>query len=255
MSDDWLGHIAPRGAVFGHGVEYDQQFAHARDERYLLRLAGCQQPSVEVSDSKVVAGGYQPSHVEDGPHPRASAPDGAFAPQTRAAGSTFEWEFALPMPVNSAYQSKPSEATSPESATPKPAPQSKTDNPSGAKAKATQEAKRQGRQEYDGQRNQTPERRQYRRLLAQDAGERPRSSAYAKAALTPPDRARPAAPPAPRNTGSPAGRLRSELPKKETGHPDRPESSDNPPDPGPGPILPSRNRGKPGRLSRLRTRK
>ena len=79
-----------------------------------------------------------------------------------------EWEFALPMPVNSAYQSKPSEATSPESATPKPAPQSKTDNPSGAKAKATQEAKRQGRQEYDGQRNQTPERRQYRRLLAQE---------------------------------------------------------------------------------------
>ena len=79
-----------------------------------------------------------------------------------------EWEFALPMPVNSAYQSKPSEATSPESATPKPAPQSKTDNPSGAKAKATQEAKRQGRQEYDGERNQTPERRQYRRLLAQE---------------------------------------------------------------------------------------
>ena len=79
-----------------------------------------------------------------------------------------EWEFALPMPVNSAYQSKPSEATSPESATPKPAPQFKTDNPSGTKAKATQEAKRQGRQEYDGQRNQTPERRQYRRLLAQE---------------------------------------------------------------------------------------
>ena len=79
-----------------------------------------------------------------------------------------EWEFALPMPVNSAHQSKPSEATSPESATPKPAPQSKTDNPSGAKAKATQEAKRQGRQEYDGQRNQTPERRQHRRLLAQE---------------------------------------------------------------------------------------
>ena len=74
--------------------------------------------------------------------------DGAFTatPHKWVVGRTLEWEFALPMPVNSAYQSKPSEATSPESATPKPAPQSKTDNPSGAKAKATQEAKRQGRQ-------------------------------------------------------------------------------------------------------------
>jgi len=61
MSDFWLCHIAPRGAVFEHGVEYDQQFAHARDERHLLRLTGCQQLLVEVSDDRVVAAGYHRS--------------------------------------------------------------------------------------------------------------------------------------------------------------------------------------------------
>ena len=67
--------------MFEHAVEYNQQFAHGRDQRHLFRLASCQQPLVEVPDSRVVAAGYQRSHVEDGPHPRASAPDGAFAPQ------------------------------------------------------------------------------------------------------------------------------------------------------------------------------
>ena len=52
--------------MFEHGVEYDQQFAHGRDQRHLLRLASCQQPLVEVPDSRVVAAGYQRSHVEDG---------------------------------------------------------------------------------------------------------------------------------------------------------------------------------------------
>ena len=85
MSDFWLSHIAPRGVVFEHGVEYDQQFAHARDERHLLRFTGCQQPLVEILDSRVMAAGYQRSHVEDGPHPGASAPDGAFAPQGATA--------------------------------------------------------------------------------------------------------------------------------------------------------------------------
>ena len=110
------------------------------------------------------------------------------------------------MPVNSAYQSKPSEATSLESATPKPTPQSKTDNPSGAKAKATQEAKRQGRQEYNGQRNQTPERRQYRRLLAQERRRKAKELGQCRSCSTP---ARPAAPPAPRSTTSTTGAPKS----------------------------------------------
>ena len=70
--------------MFEHGVEHNQQFAHARDQRHLFRLTSCQQPLVEVPDSRVVAAGYQRSHVEDGPHPGASAPDGAFAPQGAA---------------------------------------------------------------------------------------------------------------------------------------------------------------------------
>ena len=40
----------------------------ATSERHLFRLASCQQPLVEVPDSRVVAAGYQRSHVEDGPH-------------------------------------------------------------------------------------------------------------------------------------------------------------------------------------------
>ena len=52
--------------MFEHAVEYNQQFAHGRDQRHLFRLASCQQPLVEVPDSRVVAAGYQRSHVEDG---------------------------------------------------------------------------------------------------------------------------------------------------------------------------------------------
>ena len=46
-----------------HGVEYNQQFAHGRDQRHLFRLTSCQQPLVEVPNSRVVAAGYQRSHV------------------------------------------------------------------------------------------------------------------------------------------------------------------------------------------------
>ena len=52
--------------MFEHAVEYNHQFAHGRDQRHLFRLASSQQPLVEVPDSRVVAAGYQRSHVEDG---------------------------------------------------------------------------------------------------------------------------------------------------------------------------------------------
>ena len=32
--------------MFEHGVEYNQQFAHGRDQRHLFRLTSCQQPLV-----------------------------------------------------------------------------------------------------------------------------------------------------------------------------------------------------------------
>ena len=60
--------------MFEHAVEYNQQFAHGRDQRHLFRLASCQQPLVEVPDSRVVAGGDQRSHVEDGPAPESVRP-------------------------------------------------------------------------------------------------------------------------------------------------------------------------------------
>ena len=65
--------------MFEHGVEHNQQFAHGRDRRHLFRLINCQPPLVKIPNSGVVAADYQRSHVEDGPHPGASAPDGAFA--------------------------------------------------------------------------------------------------------------------------------------------------------------------------------
>ena len=66
--------------MFEHDVEYNQQFAHGRDQRHLFRLASCQQPLVEVPDSRVVAAGYQRSHVEDGP-PRERPPQTARLPR------------------------------------------------------------------------------------------------------------------------------------------------------------------------------
>ena len=147
------------------------------------------------------------------PHIRGDAPQRldtqqrAFAvpPHKWVVGRTLEWEFALPMPVNSAYQSKPSEATYPESATPKPAPQSKTDNPSGAKAKATQEAKRQAARSTTGRETRPPSAGSTAASWRRNAGGKPRSLASAGAAPNRPSRARPAAPPAPRSAGSTAG--------------------------------------------------
>ena len=63
------------------GVEDNEQFAHTSDQGHLFRFTGRQQLLVEVADDRVVAAGHQRSHIEDGPHPGASAPDGAFATQ------------------------------------------------------------------------------------------------------------------------------------------------------------------------------
>ena len=67
-----------------HGVEDNQQLAHAGGEIQLLRPTSGQQPLVEVPDDGIEAAGYQRSHVEGGAYPGASAPNGAFAPQRAA---------------------------------------------------------------------------------------------------------------------------------------------------------------------------
>ena len=67
-----------------HGVEEDEQLAHASCEGHLLRLTRGQQPLVEVPDDRVVAAGHQRTHVESGADPGASSPYGTFAPQRAA---------------------------------------------------------------------------------------------------------------------------------------------------------------------------
>ena len=39
--------------MFEHGVEYNQQFAHGRDQRHLFRLTSCQQPLVVKGGEKM----------------------------------------------------------------------------------------------------------------------------------------------------------------------------------------------------------
>ena len=67
-----------------HGVEDNEQLAHARCEGQLLGLAGGQQTPVEVPDDWVVLASHQRPHVQDGAEPGASAPDGPFASQRAA---------------------------------------------------------------------------------------------------------------------------------------------------------------------------
>ena len=68
--------------MLDHGVEDDEQLAHAGCEGQLLRLTCGQQTVVEVPDNGVGAAGYQCPHVQDGSDPSASTPDAAFAPQS-----------------------------------------------------------------------------------------------------------------------------------------------------------------------------
>ena len=81
MSDDWLSHIAPKGAMFEHAVDYISSLRMDATSATFFGFSDANSPLIEVRDSRVVAAGYQRSHVEDGPHQGVSAPDGAFAPQ------------------------------------------------------------------------------------------------------------------------------------------------------------------------------
>ena len=80
MSNPYL----PRCAMLEHSVQDDEQFAHTRDQSQLLRFASRQQLLVEVPDHGVPAGRGQCPHVKDAPYSGATAPDGAFAPQSAA---------------------------------------------------------------------------------------------------------------------------------------------------------------------------
>ena len=112
-------------------------------------------------------------------------------PPMRAVECTFEFSFPLPttrrdrntrptaisknhpqnkpagQPPKGQTHGKSSRKTPPAAIKPKPPPQSKTNHPSEERDPATQEAKRQERQNYERSRSRQPERMEYQRLHKQ----------------------------------------------------------------------------------------
>ena len=110
----------------------------------------------------------------EGPVP----PTGRLSPPPRAVGHTFEYTFPLPKP-NNAGGGPPAREKKSRKENRKPTPNShpkKTTPPRRPEpTPAEVEAKHQERQEYDRQRSQTPERKEYRRLLAQEKRQKTKS--------------------------------------------------------------------------------
>ena len=113
------------------------------------------------------------------PRPRGDRPDTAafrlistlVPPPPRAVGYTFEFSFPIPKPANSGNSSKNQKKTAGKSSkktpkarnTTKAAPNRRTEP-----APSLAEDRKRKRAGYDRARSQTPEHREYRRLLAQE---------------------------------------------------------------------------------------
>src|SRR6202035_6029396 len=65
----------PRGLMSEHGVEHDDEFAHAGGERDLRFLAGRQQSRVKGAQDRIAASGDQCAHIEHGTNLGATAPN------------------------------------------------------------------------------------------------------------------------------------------------------------------------------------
>ena len=96
---------------------------------------------------------------------------GRVPPPLRAVGHTFEFSFPIPKPANAGNSSKNQKKTARKS----PRKNPKTRNTTKAAANhptvpdpSQMEDRKRKRTEYDRQRDQTPERKEYRRLLAQE---------------------------------------------------------------------------------------
>jgi hypothetical protein len=70
--------------MFDHGIENDQELAHARRERHLLRFPRSTQALIEGPDHRIEPGRDERAHIEDRAHLRPSAPDRASPPQRAA---------------------------------------------------------------------------------------------------------------------------------------------------------------------------
>ena len=64
-----------------HGIEDDQQFPHAGNQRDFLGLAGRAEPPIEAPNHGIEAGRNDRSHVECHSHLGAPTPHRAFASQ------------------------------------------------------------------------------------------------------------------------------------------------------------------------------
>jgi len=73
------GHVASH-----HGIEDCEKLAHASGEGNLLGLSGSAQALIEMSDHRIMTGGYKSRHIESSSHPCTSSPDGALAAEGTA---------------------------------------------------------------------------------------------------------------------------------------------------------------------------
>src|SRR2546425_680586 len=69
---------APRGPMFEHRIQDDQQLPHARREGHLFRFPGGTQALIERPDDRIEARRHQRGHIERRPDLRPAAPDRAF---------------------------------------------------------------------------------------------------------------------------------------------------------------------------------
>ena len=69
----------PRFTGSDHGVEDGQKFAHASDDRDLLRFADSNETVVETLDNLVETNGSQRGHVQMAPYLPSATENGAFA--------------------------------------------------------------------------------------------------------------------------------------------------------------------------------
>jgi len=70
--------LLPAGVVLYHGIEDNQELAHAGHEGHLGRLSGQAQPQVKLPDHGVAAAGGESCHVEGGPDMGPASPAGSF---------------------------------------------------------------------------------------------------------------------------------------------------------------------------------
>jgi len=71
----------PGSIMFKHSIKDNEQFTHTSSKGDLLGFTCCQQPLIEGANDRVMAGGYQYSHIEGGTDTGAATPNCTFPAQ------------------------------------------------------------------------------------------------------------------------------------------------------------------------------